>query len=142
MDSLIPGSILSVLLQRLPVHRGTANPAPPAQPLPRPCPHWPQHSLNSKSWSKTKHSRQTRGRAVSRTAFPCRRLKSHKSWAAGWVHTSRRSPGGARRSTDLLWVPWRSPPSAASHLQPPWNPFPACPRDFFIPRIQGCVYKF
>lgn len=39
MDSLLPRSILSVLLQRLPVHRGTANPAPltlpstaPAQP--------------------------------------------------------------------------------------------------------------
>lgn len=48
MDSLIPWSILSVLLQRLPVHRAAANPAPPAQPLPWPCPQCPQHSLNFK----------------------------------------------------------------------------------------------
>lgn len=131
---MLPWSILSVLLQCLPVHRGTAN---PAQLLPWPCPQRPQHSLGLKSCSKPQHTRQAGGGAVSRAAFPCRGLKSHKTWTAGWVHTSGMSPGGARTSRKLLWIPSGSPPSAAS-----WDPFPACPRNLFIPRIQGSVCKW
>lgn len=83
---------------------------------------FPGHALNvpSTAWIsnplvKTKHTRQTRCEAVPRASFPCRGLRSHKAWKAGWAHTLWMTPGGAGMSRELLWV---SPPSAASHIQP------------------------
>lgn len=80
MDSWIPWSIPSVLLQRLPVHREQQIPLLPLSRFPGRALKCPQHSLNCKSWGqKTKHTRQTRGGAVPRAFFPCRGLKSHKN---------------------------------------------------------------
>lgn len=145
-DSLILWRIISVLLQRLPVHRGVVKPPPHAQlPANRNFRKCPQHKLNLKQYGqKTKQTRQTRFRAISkdetRLFFHAGLLKYHKTCITGCLHTLCMSPGGARTTWALLWAPWLSSPSAAllsaSDINPRLNPSHACPQKYnslFLP---------
>lgn len=128
MDSLIPWSILSVLLQRLPVHRGTANPTPPAQLLPWPCPQCPQHSLDFKPPGKNQTHQADKRWGRSQSCFPMEGTEIPQSLEGRLGSHFRDDP---RRCKDVLRAPVGVPTLCSFSHPATLESFPCLPKEFF-----------